>query len=159
MAKIATTLIFFVAAIVLGFFYTLPAWQRFGALGNDIAQLTATSGEFDQLIANRDNLISLINGITKDNLERLDGIFPQGAHAADFLVAVEALTTKNTMALRRIDLVNPSNEGSVADKSGAQASVPRPTGAAAIGVAKSAGTPRQEKTPGKQTYRRYVIRS
>ncbi len=147
MSKIITALIFFLAAIVLGFFYTLPAWQRFGALGAETAQLATASSEFDQLIANRDNLINLINGITKDNLERLGEIFPQGAHASDFLVAVEALTTESTMALRRIDLVSPSSGGQGAEKSGTQAGQPRPTGTAGSGGGAnpvSAGTKKSE---------------
>lgn len=155
MSKIVTALIFFLAAIVLGFFYTLPSWQRFGALGGEVTALAAASEEFDQLIANRDNLINLINGITKDNLERLDAIFPQGAHASDFLVAVEALTTESTMALRRIDLVSPSSGGQGTEKSGAPAGQPRPTttvgmaGAAGSGATTN-GAKRSEKVPGAQ---------
>lgn len=137
MSKIVTALIFFLAAIVLGFFYTLPSWQRFGALGADIIALGTASEEFDELIANRDNLINLINGITKENLERLDAIFPQGAHASDFLVAVEALTTESTMSLRRIDLVSPSSGGRGTEKAGASTGQPRPT--AAVGMAGAAG--------------------
>ena len=123
---------FFLAALALGFFYTLPAWQRFGALGGDAAALAAASVEFDQLIANRDNLFDLINGITKENLERLDQIFPQGAHASDFLVAVEALTKESATALRRIDLVSPSSGSAGTEKPGTQvSSQPRPTTAPA----------------------------
>ncbi len=149
MSKIVTALIFFLAASALGFFYTIPAWQRFGTLGSDITALAAASGEFDQLIANRDNLINLINGITKDNLERLDAMFPQGAHASDFLVAVEALTTESTMALRRIDLVSPSGGSAGTEKSAVSASQPRPTAAAVAGSGganPAAGTQKQQKT-------------
>jgi len=152
MSKIITALMFFLAALALGFFYTVPAWQRFGALGSDTAALAAASSEFDQLIANRDNLITLINGITKDNLERLDAMFPRGAHAADFLVAVEALTAQSTMALRRIDIVNPASDGNgkAGEKFGAaRASQPRPTAAAGLGggavPAGTAGAQKQEK--------------
>jgi len=149
MSKIVTALIFFIAAIVLGFFYTLPAWQQFGTLGSDIAQLGNASTEFDQLIANRDNLVNLINGITKDNLARLDQVFPQGAHAADFLVSLEALTTQNTMALRRIDLVSPSvgGAGASAGSGGQASSQPRPTTAAVPGGAASAGAQKTQKAP------------
>ena len=153
MSKIVTALIFFLAAIVLGFFYTVPAWQRFGALGTDITTVATASEEFDQLIANRDNLINLINGITKENLERLDAIFPKGAHASDFLVAVEALTTESTVALRRIDIVSPSSGGQGTEKSGASVLQPRPTttagmaGAAGSGVATDS-TKKQENGAG-----------
>lgn len=148
MSKIVTALTFFLAALALGFFYTFPAWQRFGALGSDIAQLGNASTEFDQLIANRDNLINLINGITKDNLARLDQIFPRGAHAADFLVAIEALTTQNTVALRRIDLVSPSSGGSGASAASGGQGVPqpRPTTAVGPGGGASAGAQKKEKT-------------
>lgn len=156
MSKIVTAFVFFLAAIVLGFFYTLPAWQKFGTLGTDITALATASEEFDQLIANRDNLINLINGITKENLERLDAIFPQGAHASDFLVAVEALTTESAVALRRIDLVSPSGGGQGTEKSGGVSTgQPRPTTAAgeprAVGSgATTEGAKKQEKAVGAQ---------
>ncbi|MFY9462927.1 MAG: type 4a pilus biogenesis protein PilO [Candidatus Sungiibacteriota bacterium] len=145
MSKIITALIFFLAAIVLGFFYTFPAWQKFGMLGSDVAALATASVEFDQLIANRDNLLNLINSITKDNLARLDQMFPQGAQASDFLVAIEALTTESTIALRRIDLVSPSSGGSGAEKSSPQTGQPRPTTAVGSAGGASAGTQKQEK--------------
>jgi|GEM_PF-1899117 Tfp pilus assembly protein PilO len=151
MSKIVTALVFFLAALALGFFYAIPAWSRFGALGDDIAQLEQASGEFDQLIANRDNLLNLINGITKDNLARLDQIFPQGAHASEFLVSVEALTTQNTMALRRIDLVSPSENGQSAQNAksaSGSASQPRPTTTTAAQAAGSGSAGREKKMSG-----------
>lgn len=151
MSKIVTAFVFFFAALALGFFYTLPAWQKFQSLGGDIGQLEQASAEFDRLIANRDNLLNLINGITKDNLDRLNQMFPQGAHASDFLVAIEALTSQNAIALRRIDLVSPSSGGQGSGKSAASVSQPRPTatagmaGGAGASAGSAAGAKKQDK--------------
>ena len=130
MPRIFIAVILFIAAILLGVFYLRPEWGRFQGLKSDVAELEAISGEFDELIANRDHLLSLINSISKENLGRVDRLLPQGPHASDFLVSMEALTIQNAIALRRIDLVSPDANRSEAQPqaiSGAPGA-PRPLG-------------------------------
>ncbi|TSD02944.1 MAG: hypothetical protein Greene071436_369 [Parcubacteria group bacterium Greene0714_36] len=134
MPRIFIAVILFIAAILLGVFYLRPEWGRFQGLKSDVAELEAISGEFDELIANRDHLLSLINSISKENLGRVDRLLPQGPHASDFLVSMEALTIQNAIALRRIDLVSPDADRSEAPAQpqaiGAAPGTPRPSGAA-----------------------------
>ena len=132
MPRIVIAVILFIAAILLGVFYLRPEWDRFQGLKSDIAELEAISGEFDELIANRDHLLSLINSISKENLSRVDRLLPQGPHGSDFLVSMEALTIQNAIALRRIDLVSPDADRSEAQPQAISAApgTPRPSGAA-----------------------------
>lgn len=138
MPRIFIAIIFLAGAALLGVFYARPAWQRFHDLGREAAELEEISKEFDELIENRDDLLGRINAVSKDNLDRVDRILPQGPRASDFLVAMEALTTQNSMALRRIDLVSP--EGAKGEKSEASArsspGQPKPAAAAAPGPVK-----------------------
>lgn len=131
MSRIITASVFFLMALGIAFFYVLPEWQRFQGLGVEIVQLEDASKEFDELIANRDSILNLINGITKDDLARVDQVLPRGARASDFLVAFEALTASNGMALRRIDLVSSQKGKATAATGNPLASQPRPTSASA----------------------------
>ncbi|MBI2053430.1 MAG: type 4a pilus biogenesis protein PilO [Candidatus Sungbacteria bacterium] len=124
MVRLITASVFLLAALGIGFFYTLPEWRRFQGLGTEITQLEAAGAELDSLVANRDNLLNLINGITKEDLDRVDQILPQGARASDFLVAMEALTGVAGMELQRIDLVSPQKTSATVPGN-PQASLPR----------------------------------
>ena len=110
MSRLFLTIAFFTAAIVMALFFLRPEWQRSRTIGQEAGELEEISKEFDELIANRDQLLDRINSITKDNLTRLDLILPQGPSASQFLVAMEALALENGVALRRIDLVSPDTE-------------------------------------------------
>lgn len=124
MSRLIIASVFFLSALGIGFFYALPEWRRFQGLGVELAQMEAASKELDSLIENRDNLLNLINGITKENLDRVDQVLPEGARASDFLVAVETLTAINSMGLRRIDLVSPA-KAPVITPGNPQAALPR----------------------------------
>ena len=134
MSRSVLTGIFFLAALGLGFFTTFPQWQHFQDLAAQTAQLSEVSGQFDQLIANRDNLLNLINSISKDNLDRLNQVLPPGAHASEFLVALETLTSQNSMALRRVEIISPEQSSAVSVRPGISAGAgsgagqPRPVG-------------------------------
>src|SRR3989338_3376599 len=114
MTRLIITAIFLLSALGIGFFYGMPEWELYKTLSAEIAQLEVASKELDALVANRDNLLNLINGITKEDLDRVDQVLPQGARASDFLVAVEALTGASGMGLGRIDLVSPPKAPAVA---------------------------------------------
>lgn len=107
MPRALVSAILIAAALLLGLFYVSPEWTRFQNLKGQVAELEEISSEFDELIADRDKLLSLVNSISKDNLARVDKMLPQGPHASDFLVSMEALTIQSGMVLRRIDLVSP----------------------------------------------------
>ena len=132
MPRIITALISLLAALALGFFYTLPQWQRFQTLGSDVQALAEVSVEFDKLIASRDSLLERINSITKDNLDRLDSVFPQGPHTSDLLVSLEALTVENSVALGQVNLTSPDVSNQTPPiRPGGQ---PRPTGSGSVGA-------------------------
>lgn len=134
MPRIFIALILFAAAALMGALYLRPEWQRFAQLQTDIAELEEISHEFDELIGSRDALLSLMSAISKDNLGRVDRMLPQGPHAAEFLVSMEALTIQNGVILRRIDLVSP-DQGKKSEQSqprAGTAGTPRPAGAVAV---------------------------
>lgn len=122
---------FLAGAALLGVFYLRPEWQRFQDIGRAITELEEISKEFDDLIENRDDLLGRINSISKDNLDRVDRMLPHGPHASDFLVALEAITIENGMALRRIDLVSPEGEKGEKSEAPARPSAGQPKPAAA----------------------------
>ena len=134
MSRLFLTFIFLAGAFLLGVLYLRPEWQRFQDMGHELTELEEISREFDELIGSRDRLLGLINSISKENLERVDRMLPQGPHASDFLVSLEALTVQSGMALRRIDLVSPEGERK------SEALVPRAgAGGAAAGQPKPGG--------------------
>lgn len=134
MARFIAAFVFFLAALGIGFFYALPEWRRFQGISTQLAQLEAASKELDSLIENRDNLLNLINGITKEDLNRVDQVLPEGARASDFLVAVETLTAASNMGLRRIDIVSPP-KASIVVPGNPQAALPRAGAGADTGAA------------------------
>ena len=109
MSRTILAFIFLIAAFVLGVFYVSPQWTQLSDADRRISDLSAVSQQYDEVIKNRDALLASINSISKDNLDRVDGALPLGAHAADFLVAMESYTIGNAVVLKRIDLVSPSS--------------------------------------------------
>lgn len=107
MPRLLIAVIFLAAALILGFGYVRPEWRDFQALGSQIGEIEEISREFDELIANRDQLLDKVNTISKEDLARLDRMLPSGPHASDFLTAIEAITIEGGVALRRIDLASP----------------------------------------------------
>ena len=133
MSRTILSIIFLVAAIVLGVFYVSPQWTQLSDTGRQISDLAAVSQQYDEVIKNRDALLSSINSISKDNLDRVDAALPLGARAADFLVAMESYTIGNAVALKRVDLVSPSSETKSQAKAGAPVAL-SPGSAAAPGT-------------------------
>ena len=131
MSRLTIILFFLAAAILLGFFYIRPEWQRFRILNQEAGELEETSGKFDALIANRDKLLETVNSISKNDLARLDQILPQGPRSSDFLTALEALSIENGVSLRRIDLVTPDAQKPESSTRSA-GSQPRPSATAAL---------------------------
>lgn len=133
MPRIFITFILFAAAILLGVLYVRPEWERFGQLQAEITELEEVSREFDELIQNRETLLSLMGAVSKENLGRVERMLPQGPHASDFLVSMESLALANGVVLRRIDLVSPQvkeGQSSAQPRAGAATS-PRPQAKAA----------------------------
>lgn len=106
MPRLFITIILLFGTATTGFFYLAPQWQNFKSLRGDSAALAGISEELDALIQNRDALLSLINSVSADNLERIDRALPSGVQASKFLVSLERLTAKNNLVLRRVDLAS-----------------------------------------------------
>ena len=110
MSRTLFAILFFISALIVGVFYTWPQWTQLSAMSKTIDDLTAISQQYDDLIKNRDALLSSINSISKENLDRVDQALPLGSHASEFLVALESYTVANGMALKRVDLASPADE-------------------------------------------------
>lgn len=110
MPKTFIAIIFLVGSIAVGVLYVWPQWTHYHGLRQEIDDLVAISGEFDDLIKNRDALLSAINSVSRENLARLEQALPVGAHASEFLVSLESYTTGNGVSLKRVDLASPVEE-------------------------------------------------
>ena len=110
MSRTFFSIIFVLGALVIGLFYVWPQWSQFSDMSVTIDNLTAVSKQYDDLIKNRDALLASINSISKENLDRLDQALPLGAHASEFLVALESYTVGNGVALKRVDLASPAQD-------------------------------------------------
>jgi len=91
---------------VIGLFYLGPEWQKFQTLRQENEELQQTGQEFDSLTERRDALIEEINAISKEQRNIIGQALPEGPAAADFLVGLEAMTKKNGVALKRVDLAS-----------------------------------------------------
>lgn len=123
MPRLLITIILLFGAVVVGSFYLLPEWRSFRELREAAQELREISAELDLLTENRDELLSRINSISKDDLRRIDQALPTGPQSAEFLVLLEKLSSKNNLALRRVDLIS---EAALGSSPGGQ---PRPGGA------------------------------
>lgn len=132
MPRFFITIVLALGAIIVGFFYLAPQWRNFKSLREDSAALAGISEEFDTLIQNRDALLSLINSVSKDNLDRIESALPSGIHASEFLVTLERLAAKNNLVLRRVDLAASAAEsqtrGGQPRPGGAPSSIPKTGG-------------------------------
>ena len=130
MPRIFITLILLFGIFILVFFYLLPAWGSFNDLQQGNQDLQKFSEEFDELIQNRDNLIKTINTLSKDDLNSLDEALPQGAKAAEFLVALDNLAKKNNISIKRVDVPNievkGGNQTKTSGDSTSNKGIPRP---------------------------------
>lgn len=137
MSKLFIILILLFAGGVTGIFYLQPAWLEFQTLRQESDNLANISAELDELIENRDELVSSINTVSKENLERLNQALPEGQHAAEFLVLLETLAKKHSLLLRRVDLAG-TEEAKSTDTRG----LPKP----GVGISKtsSSGTSVEE---------------
>lgn len=110
MSRTLLAIIFFIAALGAGVFYAWPQWNQFLDVSREVGDLTAVSQQYDDLVKNRDALLSSLNAISKDNMDRVDSALPLGARASEFLVALESYTVGAGVTLKRVDLVSPSAE-------------------------------------------------
>lgn len=110
MSRTILSFVFFAGAVIVGVFYARPQWSRFSDLSREVSDLLLTSRQYDDLVKNRDAMLSALNAISKDNLDRVDAALPLGAAASEFLVALESYTVSSGVTLKRADLASPSDE-------------------------------------------------
>lgn len=132
MSRIFITLILFVGASLLVIFYLQPKWNEFNLLRQEVGKLNEIGGELDEISAKRDALLESINGISKDNLSRLDSALPQGPHASELLVLLEQIAIRNNLLLKQIDISSPT-ENKQTSKNATRLAAGQPiTGTAAL---------------------------
>ncbi|TSC78681.1 MAG: hypothetical protein G01um101433_142 [Parcubacteria group bacterium Gr01-1014_33] len=126
MTKLFITIALFIATGVAGFLYLKPQWQTFRTAQAENNYLTRVSGEFDELIKNRDALLREVNSISKEDIDRIDAALPQGQHAGEFLVTLENMTKETSITLKQLNLSGISEKE---QKTLAVKNQPIPTGA------------------------------
>lgn len=136
MTKTGFSAFLFLAALAIGFFYVKPEWSRFADMRTESADLKKLSTEIDELAANRDELIKLMNSFTADELRRVELSLPQGADASNLLVSMEDLASRHGLAIRQLDIVEGA--GARSGAAAAAAGQPRPGGITAV-VSPSSG--------------------
>lgn len=110
MAKLLITIVLFIGTGVTGFFYLKPQWNTFRDAQRENNYLTAVSAEFDELIKNRDTLLSTINSISKEDLDRIDASLPQAQRAGEFLVTLENIAVETGILLKQLNLSGSSEQ-------------------------------------------------
>jgi hypothetical protein len=138
MSKLFVILVLIFSSGIIGFSYLDPAWKEFQSLRQNSESLANISAELDGLTENRDELVSSINTVSKENLERINQALPEGQHAAEFLVLLETLSKKHNMVLRRVDLAG-AEEAQNTETRG----LPKP----GVGIVKSSPTGSVEDFP------------
>lgn len=106
MSKFIVPLLFFLAGIAIVFILIIPGWQHFLAVRADSRRLDDINTEIDALIQKRDTLVDQINGITKDNLLRLDQMVPSAAQGPEFLVSLQKLAVAHGLRVIKLDLAS-----------------------------------------------------
>lgn len=109
MSRTILAVIFLIAAVAVGVFYARPQWSAFLDVSREASDLLLVSRQYDDLVKNREALLSSLNAISRDNLDRADAALPAGARASEFLVALEAYTVAHGVTLKRVDLISPSS--------------------------------------------------
>ena len=91
-------------SVVIGMLFLIPGWQHFLAVEADTRHLEDINTELDTLTSKRDSLIEQINGISRENFERINQMIPTGAHGPEFLVYLEQLALAHGLAIKKLDL-------------------------------------------------------
>ena len=124
MPKLFITIILISGSLLIGLFYLRPQWQQFGALRQEAENLRNISAELDELIQNRDALTKIVNTVPKTDLGKIDLALPSGPRSAEFLTLLEALAQKNRVALKQVNLTEPSLEARGQPRPGGTVSMP-----------------------------------
>lgn len=104
MSKLIVPLGLILGSIAIMFLFIVPGWQHFLAVKADSKRLDDINAEIDTLTQKRDALVSQINGITKDNLLRLDQMVPMAALGPEFLVFLQKLAITHSLHIAKLDL-------------------------------------------------------
>lgn len=127
MPRIFVTIILIVSTLALAVLYLGDEWEKFSTLRKEIDELGNISVELDELIADRDKLVEVINSLSQEDLSRISQAIPLGPKAADLMVLMENLTTSHSMVLNRIDLAGfTSTKTGEPEPGGAVVPPPRP---------------------------------
>ena len=110
MSRTILGIVFLVGAAIVGALYARPQWNQFSDASREVEDFLLISQQYDDVVRNRDALLSSLNAISKDNLDRADSALPPGAQASEFLVALESYTVTGGVTLKRADLASPSDE-------------------------------------------------
>lgn len=106
MTQTFITILLIFGSVGIGLFYLNPEWKEFKDLQNKIENINSISLELDELINEQDSLVTLINTISKEDLNRIEKTLPEGPHTAEFLVMLENLSIENKVVLQSINLAS-----------------------------------------------------
>ena len=104
MAKIAVPIAILAAALIVGIFNLMPAWEKFQNVRGEILHLEELAAELDDLVFTRDRLAEKIQQIPRADLERSERIIPKGPQGPEFLVSLEQMALNNTLDIARLDI-------------------------------------------------------
>ena len=112
-------------ALLIGIFYLKPAWDQFQQIRTETDRVRQLSAEFDDLIQNRDALVAKLNLVSKDDLNRLEALIPQGPQSLEYLLGLQQLAQENGVALTFTHAeINPTPTSGAASTPQAVATIP-----------------------------------
>ena len=72
MSRTILGIVFLVGAAIVGALYARPQWNQFSDASREVEDFLLISQQYDDVVRNRDALLSSLNAISKDNLDRAD---------------------------------------------------------------------------------------
>ncbi len=102
MSRVISAL-FLITAVVVFWQWTMPYWNDVKILSNEKTAFDESLTNSRQLQTIRDDLLSKYNGISQENLGRLDKLFPSSFDPASIIMMLEDRSASRGMFLKRID--------------------------------------------------------
>ena len=104
MARAIFSIVLILAAVGVSIVWTRPLWQEARLTAADKAEFQSTLLRFQELRKTRDELLNKYNSLSKDDLLRLESLMPSRPDSGFLLTTLEALSKKNGVLLKRIDI-------------------------------------------------------
>ena len=134
MPKGVITVLLFVAAAFLGYYFVLGEWNRYQSIQAEIAHFNDIHTELEGLVASFGDRERVFESIPQDGLAGINGAIPEGSPSRNVTVEMEYLAFSPGVSLQKIAFVAPVKKTTPAPAPATEAGAPgqpKPSGAPA----------------------------